>query len=115
MTIMEEQGMKGLITKAALLCSAVFGSVGCYGYRDLVDPCWPERYWYSSRQLEKAAFAPQVQNGHVLDQTVWNYHFDGGTDRLNAMGIDHLARLARRRPSPDPLLFLQTAQDIGYD
>src|SRR5213082_973967 len=107
--------MKGLITKAALFCSAAMGSVGCYGYRDLVDPCWPERYWYSSQQLEKAAMAPQVQNGHVLDQTVWNYHFEPGTATLNAGGIDTLARLARRRPAPDTVIFLQTAQDVVYD
>ena len=56
------------------------------------------------------AIAAQVANGHVLDQTVWNYHFEYGTDRLNAMGLDHLAMLARRRPQADPLLFLQTAE-----
>jgi hypothetical protein len=107
--------MKGFIIKAGLLWSAVLGSVGCYGYRDLVDPCWPERYWSSSRQLEKMALAPQVQNGQVLDQTVWNYYFDPATATLNAMGIDHLAYIARRRPSPDPMVYLQTAQDISYD
>jgi hypothetical protein len=106
--------MKGFI-KAGLLWSVVLGSVGCYGYRELVDPCYPERYESSSRQLVKMALAPQVANGEVLDQTMWNYYFDAGTATLNAMGIDHLAYIARRRPTPDPMVFLQTAQDINYD
>src|SRR5262249_20338609 len=62
-----------------------------------------------------AAIAPQVLNGHVLDQTVWNYHFEPGTDRLTQGGIEHLAYLARRRPCPDPMVYLQTAQDVPYD
>jgi hypothetical protein len=118
---MTKQGanvMKGLIQKAvAVLCcaGATAGAGGCYTYRDLVDPCYPERYEYAARKEVNAAFAPQVQNGHVLDQTVWNYHFEAGTDRLTAGGLDHLAYLARRRPHPDPIVFLQTAQDVGYD
>jgi hypothetical protein len=62
-----------------------------------------------------ANFCPQVQNGHVLDQTVWNCHFEAGTDRLTPGGLDHLAYLARRRPHPDPIVFLQTAQDVPYN
>jgi hypothetical protein len=107
--------MKGLITKALLFGTAAAGSVGCYGYRDLVDPCYPQRYEYAARNEVTGALAPQVENGHVLDQTVWNYHFDPGTATLNASGLDVLARLARTRPHPDPVIFLQTAQDLGYD
>ena len=62
-----------------------------------------------------ATFQPQVENGHILDQTLWNTHFEYGTDKLNGAGMDKLDQLARRRPPPDPLLFLQTARDIGYD
>ena len=60
----------------------------------------------------------QVSKGHFGDQTVWNYDFDMGTDKLNAIGIDKLTILARRAPQPDTLLFLQTAQlpdDLTYD
>jgi hypothetical protein len=59
--------------------------------------------------------APQVQNGHVLDQTVWNYYFEPGSDKLTTGGLERLAYLARRRPSPDTVLYLQTAQDVVYD
>lgn len=117
--------MKGFIGKAlaALGFAGMLLSLnGCCipRYRDVVDTCYPERYWAASRNSVNAAFAPQVRNGHVLDQTVWNYHFetdDEGkpTDRLTLAGQDKLAYLARRRPHPDPVIFVQTAQDIGYD
>src|SRR4051794_20149177 len=110
--------MKGIINRAALvLCGALAlgGLVGCYHMGDLYDPCWPQRYNYMASKELKAAVAPQVNNGKVLDQTIWNYHFEVGTDRLTAGGLEHLAYLARRRPCPDTNLFLQTAQDIAYD
>src|SRR5262245_17599496 len=110
--------MKGVMRRAALLlggAASAAGGLGCYAYRDLVDPCYPQRYEYMARQEVNAAFAPQVLNGHVLDQTVWNAMFEAGTDRLTPGGLDHLAYLARRRPEPDPVIFLQTAQDVAYD
>jgi hypothetical protein len=110
--------MKGFITtKVAALCLVGgLGPVsGCYCYRELVDQCWPERYTYVARQEVHGAIAPQVHNGHVLDQTIWNYHFEAGTERLTPGGLQHLAYLARRRPHPDPVVYLQTAQDITYD
>ncbi len=62
-----------------------------------------------------ASYTPQERNGHVLDQTVWNYDFQAGTDKLTGGGLEHLAYLARRRPQPDPVVYLQTAQDVAYD
>jgi hypothetical protein len=114
--------MNGFVTKrllalaALLVCggAAVAGDDDCW-YRRLVDPCYPQRYEYMSRKEEQAAFGAQVARGHMLDQTVWNYHFVAGTDQLNMMGLDHLATLARRLPQPDTLLFVQTAQDVTYD
>jgi len=109
--------MKGFIGKmiAALGGAGLLvGMTGCHAYSDVVDPCYPERYWYASRQNVHAAFAPQVRNGHVLDQTVWAYHFDEGTDVLTQGGKARLEYIARRRPCPDPCVFLQTAQE-GHD
>jgi hypothetical protein len=100
---------------AAGLAGALAGAQGCDVYRNLADPCYPERYEFASEVEENAAFRPQVINGHVLDQTVWNYQFEYGTDRLTPGGLDHLAYLARRRPAPDPTIYLQTAQDVIYD
>lgn len=88
---------------------------GCYRYIDLVDVCYPERYNAMARQEVIAAFAPQVNNGHILDQTVWNYHFEAGTEELNPAGIEHLDYIVRRRPQPDSRIFLQTARDLKYD
>jgi hypothetical protein len=109
--------MKGFITRAlALACgAALLATAGCYTYDDLVDPCWPERYNKVAKQEVNDASGPQIHNGHVLDQTVWNWMFEPGTDRLTWGGLDHLAYLVRRRPCPDPMVFLQTAQDVAYD
>ena len=48
-----------------------------------------------SRHELIGAIAPQVNNGVVLDQTVWNFNFDAGTDRLNAAGLEKLSYMAR--------------------
>lgn len=88
---------------------------GCAPYRNLVDVCWPQRYNYTARREVVDGFAPQVQNGHVLDQTIWNYYFERGTDKLHPIGVEKLKYLARRRPQPDPNLFLATANDIDVD
>jgi hypothetical protein len=109
--------MKGFITKtlAGVALTGGFTSGGCYHYQKVVDPCWPERYEYKARQEVISAFAPQVQNGHILDQTVYNNQFEPGTDRLTDSGRDQLDVLVRRRPGPDPRIFLATARDIAFD
>lgn len=113
--------MNGFIkTTVAGLClgSGLTVMVGCYQYRQLVDPCWPERYNAEARMSVRNTFAAQVHNGHMLDQTVWNYHFEIDpktglpTDRLNPAGMEHLKYLARKLPVPDTRLYLQTAQEI---
>src|SRR5579875_2632816 len=108
--------MKGFIkTVTIILYSVVLSAcVGCLPDK-CVDPCYPMRYGYMARQSVNAAMAPQVQNGHVLDQTIWNYYFEPGTAKLTAGGRERLAYLARRRPYPDTLLYLQTAQDVVFD
>jgi hypothetical protein len=113
----EERQMKGFIRKAvaALGCVVTLAGAGCYHYRDIVDPCYPERYWWSSRTIVNGMFGAQVRNGHILDQTVWNYHFEAGSDKLTPGGMEHLNYLVRRRPCADPMVFLQTAHDLTYD
>ena len=81
-------------------------------YRNFVDPCYPERYQHAARQAVIAPFAQQVHNGHVLNQTIWNYHFEAGTDKLTAGGLEKLDSLARTRPAPDPKLYIQAAVDV---
>jgi hypothetical protein len=84
---------------------------GCFGYRDVVDPYYPKRYNVDARNSVRTALAPQVSNGNVLDQTVWDFHFESGKPELNAMGKEHLERLARRRPVAQEVIFLQVAQN----
>lgn len=107
--------MNGFIKKQAAgmcLIGGLAALAGCSCYRDIVDPCYPARYEAESRNLVISALAPQVNNGHVLDQTIWNYQFEAGSDKLTPGGIQTLAYLARRRPAPDPVVYVQTAQDI---
>lgn len=87
------------------------GSLGdCY--RNWVDPAWPHRYNYAARQAVVAPFAQQALNGQFLNQTVWNWHFEPGTDRLNGAGFEKLNSLARATPQPETRIYLQTARDI---
>jgi hypothetical protein len=102
-----------LLAAAGLI--VVTASNGCVSYRNLVDPCWPERYNHTARRDVVDVFAPQVQNGHVLDQTIWNYMFVTGRDELNAQGRFKLDYMIRRRPQPDSNIFLQTAHDLQYN
>jgi hypothetical protein len=114
---MGDAAMNQIVTKALTGAAVAVGlSVsGCETYQKCVDPCWPERYNNTARREVISAFAPQVQNGHILDQTVYNYQFESGSDRLNASGMDQLDTLVRRRPVPDPRIFLATSRDLGYD
>ncbi len=110
--------MNGLIMRTlALACLGTGLTVlgGCRLYDKLVDPCYPERYNAQARQSVECAFATQAANGHVLDQTIWNSHFEAGTDKLTVGGQLYVAHLARRRPHPDPKLWVQTAHDLTYD
>lgn len=110
--------MKGFIARS-LAGSAIVGGLaatsGCYNQGKCVDPCYPERYVYQAKTSVTAAFAPQVQNGHILDQTLWNYFFEVGKDELNASGRDQIDALMRRRPHPDARVYLATARDVAYD
>jgi hypothetical protein len=127
---------------AAAILTSGLGSVGCVGtgscgsggcgpggalrgnrdeghgpigdlWRNFVDPCNPERYNYAARQAVLYPFGQQVQNGHFLNQTIWNYYFETGTDKLTPAGFEKLDSLARTRPAPDPKLYIQAAVDLA--
>jgi hypothetical protein len=93
-------------------------------YRQLVDPCWPERYNYEARMATREVFNAQAQRGHVLDQTIWSHHFEkdqrSGDDlvtkdpkskeqtvALTPGAKEHLKYLAFRKPVADPHIYLQ--------
>lgn len=81
-------------------------------YYNAVDPCWPERYNAQARNSTLAPFAAQVNNGNVLEQTVWNWHFDTSSDTLNPAGQAKLDAIAQKRPAPDGKVYLQVARDV---
>src|SRR5262245_38078538 len=101
---------------AALLMAGGLGSVGCAHkagcggagggrdgregwdgswYRNHIDTSWPDRYNFAARQATIAPFAQQAANGHFLHQTIWNWYFDPGTDKLNTAGLEKLNSIAR--------------------
>lgn len=81
-------------------------------YYNAVDPCWPERYTATARAEVIAPFAAQVHNGHVLEQTVWNWHFEPGTDVITPAGQAKLDAISQVRPQPDSKVYLQVARDV---
>lgn len=99
------------------------GAAGCPGgvddpnpgCKDLYDRCWPQRDSNLSHRAVNRAFTPQVQNGHVLDQTIWNQHFECGTARLNPAGLAQLQQISRRRPEVDRTVYVATSLDLEYD
>jgi hypothetical protein len=110
--------MKGLY-RYMLLGTFLVGnliSIGCHGtgswYRDRVDVCAKERYSYQARQSLNDCFAAQISNGQTLDQTIWNHHFETGTENLHASGMAKLELIIARRPEVDTRIFLQTAHDL---
>ena len=116
--------MNGFIRKTVAGCCFSAGLVsflaGCDHYRDLVDPCRQDRWNSLAKHSAQDMFNAQADKGHILEQTVWNWHFEadpktgGPSDRLNGAGIAVLQRISRTLPAPDFQLFLQNAQDIPY-
>jgi hypothetical protein len=113
--------MKGFISKTLAAVGVLSGLTvggGCVANRDLVDPCWPERYNYAARKEVCAAFTPQVHNGRVIEQSLWSCDFEPKSQYLSAEGREHLKSLLQRRPYPDMTIYLATAQefkDLAYD
>ncbi len=108
--------MKGIFarTVAAAGLLGVAGLIGCCGYKDVVDPCYPQRYNWQAQEEVCEPLGTQINNGHILDQTLWNHYFVPGKAALSRSGIDKLDQLVQRRPYPDPVLYLATAHDIAY-
>jgi len=53
----------------------------------------------------------QAKNGLDLEQTLFNYHFETGTDRITPAGQNLLTRLATRRPAALRDVFVQNSFD----
>jgi len=95
-------------------CGAGDGGRDCGArYRNWWDVSWPDRYNYAARQAVVAPFAQQAANGHFLHQTMWNFYFEPGSDKLNPGGMDKLNSLAHATPGPDARIYLQNAQDVA--
>ena len=111
--------MKGFIRKAAavLCCAAGVGRPRLLHLPRSRGSVLPRALQLPGAQgSRRVRTRPQVQNGHVLDQTVWNYDFEPGTDKLTGGG---LRTSGVHGPPPaarlTPTVYLQTAQDVAYD
>jgi hypothetical protein len=106
---------------AAVLVAGGLSAIGCVPrgnidpegrYRNAVDTNWPDRYSYAARQSVLAPFGQQAANGHFMNQTVWNWYFEPGTDKLTPAGLEKLDSLARQTPAPDTKIYIQAARDL---
>lgn len=108
------QGINRNLSACALIgVLSVF--TGCYGtFHDVVDPCYPERYNCKAREEVREVWDTQGLNGLALEQTLYVHHFEPGSEAIHPGGIALLTRLANRRPAPETVVFVQTAQNT-YD
>lgn len=99
----------------AIALLSLVSVTGCYGtFHELVDPCYPERYSCKAREEVNDYRNAQVQNGLILEQTLFVHHFNPASEQLHPGGVALLQRLANRRPAPENVVYLQTAQN-NYD
>jgi hypothetical protein len=109
--IPQEIPMNGFIKRsAAVLClgAGLLTLIGCHAYRNVVDPCWPERYNYEARASVRDMHNVQAYKGHILNQTVWSDDFEG--DKLTQGAKAKLQYIAHREPMAAVMkVFLQTA------
>ena len=82
------------------------------------DHCWPNQYAREAYNRTQAPFGTQMNNGNVLECTLWNHYFmseDGKQAELNPVGKSRIEYLARKRPYVIPSLYLQTTFDSKLD
>lgn len=74
----------------------------------------PDDYTQAAQHSMHQAFRLQANNGQVLDQTIWNYHFYDDSEELRPAGRAFLDRIAYHYPMRCSGLFLQSAHDITF-
>jgi hypothetical protein len=113
--------MTGQDLRARVACALGAGGVAlavcCLGRADGLPSYhyvhqWPQPYAGQAQGQVAAAVALQAHNGHVLEQTFWNYYFKEGSADLRPAGRALLDRLVRREGEPVLGLYLQTARDV---
>lgn len=85
---------------------------GCATTGDCHPVYSPDEYTEAARYSLNHAFELQANNGQVLDQTIWNYHFYEDSEELRPAGRAFLDRMANYYPLRCSGLFLQSAHDI---
>lgn len=76
---------------------------------------WPERNGVFARQAVLHPFEVQQNNATFVNDVILNTSFDSGSDKLNGVGKEKLDQLVRRMPAPNPVVVVQTSNDVVYD
>jgi hypothetical protein len=104
------------------LAAGVMGAVGCAGpglqerFQHVNNNnSWPERNSFLARQAVLHPFEVQQNNAAVVNDVLLNAHFENGSEKLNGVGRSKLDQLTRKMPAPNPVVWLQTANDVVYD
>lgn len=96
-------------TACGLACLA-----GCATTGDCHPEYTPKIYKQAAQYSLTHAFETQANNGQVLNETIWNYHFYEDSEDLRLSGREFLDRLANNYPLRCSGLFLQSAHDIQF-
>ncbi len=106
----------------AVLAAGVLGAIGCTApnvqeefQKVNNNNGWPERNGYLARQAVLHPFEVQQNNATVVNDVILNTYFDNGSEKLNGVGRNKLDQLARKMPSPNGSVLLQTSNDVVYD
>jgi hypothetical protein len=73
-----------------------------------------DQYTRAARQVMSTMFVDQAGNGRLFDQTLWNYHFEEGSDELHPSGQAVLDRLVQQWPANPVDIYVQVAHDLPY-
>lgn len=106
-------------TVGVSLAGLSVGPEGLAGGPPAARVTWPNYYTAQARHSVFRPLMDQAHNGLILDQTLWNYHWDlEAPEELHRMGMAQLDRLAKRHiyHCEGPLrLHLQVSHDVRYD
>src|SRR3990170_35153 len=96
------------VLSCAALTAALALAVGC---KLLPDNEWPEPYTSIAKEEVRAPIDIQVANARVVEQTLWDYHFEPNSERLNSTGRQRLRWIAPQAQDTYPVIYVAAIDD----
>jgi len=96
------------VLSCAALTAALALAVGC---KLLPDNEWPEPYTSIAKEEVQAPIDIQVANARVVEQTLWDYHFEPNSERLNSTGRQRLRWIAPQAQDTYPVIYVAAIDD----